>query len=161
MAQKVEDNTANLEAAVRAAVDEAKRTERALVQSSRLATVGTLAAGIAHEVNNPIGGMQNAVNRLQQVEGLTDKQRIYLQLVHDGIGRVARTTRRLLEFSPRDARPAGSRSGKRPRARSPWSSTAPARAGCSSASSCRQNCRRCSATRPTCQSRPTGGTPRT
>ncbi|MCB9876025.1 MAG: HAMP domain-containing protein [Planctomycetes bacterium] len=105
MAAQVADHTGTLEQAVRAAVAATEQKERALVQSSRLATIGTLAAGVAHEINNPIGGMQNAVNRLLQAEGLTDKQRVYLQLVHDGLTRVARTTRRLLEFSPRDARP--------------------------------------------------------
>ena len=107
MAQKVQDNRSNLEAAVRAAVEDAKRTERALVQSSRLATVGTLAAGIAHEVNNPIGGMQNAVARLLQDPGLTERQKTYLQLLQDGLERVARTARKVLDFSPKqaDARP--------------------------------------------------------
>lgn len=103
MAQKVQDNRSHLEAAVRAAVEEAKRTERALVQSSRLATVGTLAAGIAHEVNNPIGGMQNAVVRLLQDPGLSDRQKTYLQLLQDGLARVARTARKVLDFSPKQA----------------------------------------------------------
>jgi signal transduction histidine kinase len=107
MAAKVQDNTAHLEAAVRSAVEEAKRTERALVQSSRLATVGTLAAGIAHEINNPIGGMQNAVVRLLADQKLTDKQVQYLQLLQDGLQRVARTARKVLDFSPKQvaARP--------------------------------------------------------
>jgi signal transduction histidine kinase len=99
----VQDNTGNLEAAVRAAVEEAKRSERALVQSSRLATVGTLAAGIAHEINNPIGGMQNAVARLLADASLTDRQRTYLQLLQDGLARVARTARKVLDFSPKSA----------------------------------------------------------
>lgn len=103
MAQKVQDNTQNLEAEVRHAVEEAKRTERALVQSSRLATVGTLAAGIAHEVNNPIGGMQNAVVRLLADPSLTDRQKTYLQLLQDGLSRVARTARKVLDFSPKQA----------------------------------------------------------
>lgn len=103
MAVKVQGNTAHLEQAVRQAVDEAKRTERALVQSSRLATVGTLAAGIAHEINNPIGGMQNAVVRLLADPGLGDRQRTYLQLLQDGLARVARTARKVLDFSPRAA----------------------------------------------------------
>ncbi len=103
MAQKVQDNRSHLEGAVRAAVEEAKRTERALVQSSRLATVGTLAAGIAHEVNNPIGGMQNAVVRLLADPGLTDRQKTYLNLLQDGLARVARTARKVLDFSPKPA----------------------------------------------------------
>jgi signal transduction histidine kinase len=106
MAEKVENHTTNLQEAVRTAVDATEQKERALVQSTRLATIGTLAAGVAHEINNPIGGMQNAINRLLQADGLSDKQVIYLKLVQDGLARVARTTRRMLEFAPKDAQSA-------------------------------------------------------
>jgi signal transduction histidine kinase len=102
MAAQVEDHTRTLERAVQDAVEQTKQNERALVLSSRLASMGTLAAGVAHEINNPIGGMQNAVNRLLQVPGLTDKQIVYLKLVQDGLQRIARTTSRLLDFSPRN-----------------------------------------------------------
>lgn len=103
MATQVEDHTATLQKAVRDAVAATEQKERALVLSSRLATIGTLAAGVAHEINNPIGGMQNAVQRLLQSEGLGERQRVYLELVRDGLQRVARTTRRMLEFAPKDA----------------------------------------------------------
>jgi signal transduction histidine kinase len=104
MADEVRSHTATLEQKVRAAVDEAKQRERALVLSSRLASIGTLAAGVAHEVNNPIGGMQNAVIRLLKDDRLDEWQRRYLELVQDGLMRIARTTRRLLDFSPRAAK---------------------------------------------------------
>ncbi|MCA8953298.1 MAG: HAMP domain-containing histidine kinase [Planctomycetes bacterium] len=103
MAEQVESHTATLEREVRQAVEEAKQRERALVLSSRLASIGTLAAGVAHEINNPIGGMQNAVNSLLNQEGFSERQRTYLQLVLDGLQRIGRTTRRLLDFSPRAA----------------------------------------------------------
>ncbi len=103
MAVQVGENTATLEAAVQRAVEQTKQQERALVLSSRLASIGTLAAGVAHEINNPIGGMQNAVHRLLQAEGLSEKQRTYLQLVQDGLARIGRTARRLLDFAPRPA----------------------------------------------------------
>ncbi|MEO6597242.1 MAG: HAMP domain-containing sensor histidine kinase [Planctomycetota bacterium] len=103
MAAQVQEHTTTLEQAVRDAVEQAKQKERALLVSARLASIGTLAAGVAHEINNPIGGMQNAVNRLLQSPGLTEKQRVYLELVRDGLQRVGRTARRLLDFSPRDA----------------------------------------------------------
>jgi signal transduction histidine kinase len=105
MAARVADQTRALESAVRAAVEETKQKERALVLSSRLASIGTLAAGVAHEINNPIGGMQNAVNRLLQAPDLGERQRTYLTLVQDGLQRIARTARRLLDFSPRQASP--------------------------------------------------------
>ena len=101
MAGQVRDHTRTLEQAVQRAVEQTKQQERALVLSSRLASIGTLAAGVAHEINNPIGGMQNAVNRLLQTKELPERQRVYLQLVQDGLQRVARTARRLLDFSPR------------------------------------------------------------
>ena len=103
MAQRVQDHTQDLQAAVAEAVLEAKRSERALVQSSRLASVGTLAAGIAHEINNPIGGMLNAVVRLQADPSLGERQRAYLQLLQDGLQRIARTARKVLDFSPKQA----------------------------------------------------------
>jgi signal transduction histidine kinase len=40
--------------------------EREVLQSERLAAVGRLAAGIAHEVNNPLGGMLMALDNLKQ-----------------------------------------------------------------------------------------------
>lgn len=107
MAARVQGNTDELRDAVARAVEQTRRQEQALVVSSRLAAIGTLAAGIAHEINNPIGGMINAVHRLLQSPGLDDRQRSYLQLVQQGLERVARTSRKVLDFSPRqvDARP--------------------------------------------------------
>jgi signal transduction histidine kinase len=40
--------------------------EREVLQSERLAAVGRLAAGIAHEVNNPLAGMLMALDNLKQ-----------------------------------------------------------------------------------------------
>ncbi|MFP3527288.1 two-component sensor histidine kinase, partial [Pantoea sp. SIMBA_072] len=42
-------------AALQREIDERKLLESQLVQSEKLASLGQLAAGIAHEVNNPIG----------------------------------------------------------------------------------------------------------
>lgn len=105
MAERIEGHHEELAREVARATEEAKRRERALLQSARLASMGTLAAGIAHEINNPIGGMQNAVRRLEAREGLPERDRTYLALVRDGLERVAKIARRVLDFSPKQVQP--------------------------------------------------------
>ena len=101
MVGKVAGHREELEREVQRATEEAARRERAMVVSSRLAAMGTLAAGIAHEINNPIAGMMNAVHRLSQRPDLDQRSVVYLGLVADGLERVAAIARRVLDFSPR------------------------------------------------------------
>ncbi|MHC4853366.1 MAG: sensor histidine kinase [Planctomycetota bacterium] len=101
MAAKVAGHTEELAREVQRATEEAKSKERALVVSARLASMGTLAAGIAHEINNPIGGMLNAVQYLGKREDLSERDRHYLRLIQDGLERVGRTARKMLDFRPR------------------------------------------------------------
>jgi signal transduction histidine kinase len=101
MTAKVAGHTEELRREVERATEEAARRERAMVISSRLAAMGTLAAGIAHEINNPIGGMMNAAHRIAQRADLDEQSRRYLGLIAEGLERVAAIARRVLDFSPR------------------------------------------------------------
>jgi signal transduction histidine kinase len=43
-------------------LDEKRNMEKQMIAADRLAAIGRLTAGIAHEINNPLGGMINAIN---------------------------------------------------------------------------------------------------
>ncbi|MBI4013190.1 MAG: HAMP domain-containing protein [Candidatus Rokubacteria bacterium] len=68
-------------------------------RAEHLAALGKMAAGIAHEINNPLAGMQNCVRTLSR--GARDeRQRVqYLELLQEGLGRIGRTVGQLLNFA--------------------------------------------------------------
>jgi two-component system sensor histidine kinase HupT/HoxJ len=52
-----------------------RRTERVLHQTQRLETVGTLTAGIAHEVNNPLAFIRSNLQQMLRMGELVDEHR--------------------------------------------------------------------------------------
>jgi two-component system NtrC family sensor kinase len=73
-------------------------------RAQSLAALGTMAAGIAHEINNPIAGMQNCVRSLLKGPRNEARWAEYLEMLREGLERVGRTVGQLLNFA-REARP--------------------------------------------------------
>ena len=48
------------------AYSDLEKAQSTLIQSEKLASVGTLSAGLAHEINNPIAGLQNCLRRISK-----------------------------------------------------------------------------------------------
>jgi signal transduction histidine kinase len=70
--------------------------EKHLAQSDRLAAVGRLSAGIAHEINNPLGGMLNAISNYRR-RGSTDPHaEKMLGLIERGLIQIRDTVSALL-----------------------------------------------------------------
>ncbi len=89
-----------MEQRVREATEQIRDQERSLLVAQRLAATGTLAAGLAHEINNPLGGMQNAVRRLRK--GVEDPKGLeYCDLIDDGLRRIEALMQQILGFSRR------------------------------------------------------------
>jgi len=76
----------------------------AIRRAEHLASLGKMAAGIAHEINNPLAGMQNCVRTL--LKGVRDEARRlqYLTMLQEGLSRIGRTVGQLLNFA-REAEP--------------------------------------------------------
>jgi len=83
----------------------ARDAERTLVTAQRLAAMGTLAAGIAHDINNPLGGMINAARALRREDLPPEKRREYLDLVEEGLERMGQTVQKVLQFTPHRVAP--------------------------------------------------------
>ncbi len=99
MAENVVEYRTHLEDKVRAATEKIERTQRELAFAERLAATGRLAAGVAHEINNPLGGVMNAVARLRKGNLSQERTDKYLDICDDGLRRIQETVRRILDFS--------------------------------------------------------------
>lgn len=67
--------------------------------ASRLASVGEMAAGVAHEINNPLTGVVGYAQLLLSRQDLPEDVRRDLKVINDGAQRVAGIVQRLLAFS--------------------------------------------------------------
>jgi signal transduction histidine kinase/DNA-binding response OmpR family regulator len=76
-----------------------KRTQAELIHSEKLATLGRFAAGIAHEINNPLAIISTEAQIALKKEGLDKKLRESLVTIFDQCGRISRITGRLLSFA--------------------------------------------------------------
>lgn len=103
MAARLQRYSEGLEEAVTEATQRARSAEVAAMTQRRLAATGELAAGIAHELNNPLGGLLNAVEALRRSDLEPARREEYLALVKGGLERMGETVGRLLRLSPRNA----------------------------------------------------------
>ncbi|MFN0206196.1 MAG: sensor histidine kinase, partial [Planctomycetota bacterium] len=101
MLQTLRAHRRDLEIACDEAAERAKKAERELLRTQRLASMGTLAAGIAHEINNPLGGLLNAVRVLREGKLPPDRREEYYELVLEGLERIQGIVGRVLTMAPR------------------------------------------------------------
>ncbi len=91
MAQKLEENAAKLE-----------ESKRLLVTSERMAALGSFSAGVAHEINNPLGVILNHVQLLQSGKLSEAERGEFLARVDTEIKRISRLLRSLLHHATED-----------------------------------------------------------
>jgi signal transduction histidine kinase len=81
--------------------EEAERvkTRELMASTEKMATIGTLAAGIAHEINSPLTGAMHGVDALGRDSLSPQKRDRYLKVVGGSIERIRRAVTQLLDYS--------------------------------------------------------------
>jgi two-component system NtrC family sensor kinase len=105
---ELNDMQQTLESKVEERTQQLQTAQKKLVQADRLASLGQLAASVAHEINNPISGVLNLSMLLERLmasgiypPGREAEFRKYLNLISTETARVGRIVSDLLAFSRR------------------------------------------------------------
>jgi two-component system NtrC family sensor kinase len=88
LAQKVEERTREL-----------RETQAQLIQAEKLAALGELAAGVAHEINNPLHVLQAYVEYLASRALPDDSMLEFVEPMHNALESIARLAGQLRDFS--------------------------------------------------------------
>ncbi|HVR73082.1 MAG TPA: ATP-binding protein [Planctomycetota bacterium] len=76
-----------------------KEMERQMQLSERLGSLGLLTAGVAHEINNPLEGIENYLALLDREEASPEQRRRYVDMVRYGFHRIRDIVRDLSSFA--------------------------------------------------------------
>jgi signal transduction histidine kinase len=99
MMTRIQGFQLELELEVKKATEAAAAAERRALQQDRLAAMGTLAAGLAHEINSPLAGALHGLETLRK-EARSDRAQIHGELTADALHRIRELVQRLLQLAP-------------------------------------------------------------
>ena len=102
MLRRLEDNKVELKATISSlekANLELRQAQEEIIRSEKLASVGRLASGVAHEIGNPIGIILGYLDLLKGNDLNGEERSDFINRIEREIDRINRTIRNLLDFS--------------------------------------------------------------
>ncbi|MDP6963964.1 MAG: HAMP domain-containing sensor histidine kinase [Planctomycetota bacterium] len=97
--QRINSFHSSLEDEVNLATERATEAERLVARQERMAAMGTLAAGLAHEINSPLAGALHSLEMLRN-EAATEKGERYSELIATALHRIQKLVQQMLQLSP-------------------------------------------------------------
>lgn len=78
--------------------------QKQVYHAEKLASIGRLASGIAHEINNPLNGIKNCLYTIQREPENQTQTQSYLELVNEGLEHIEQVVQKLLGFARQKSR---------------------------------------------------------
>ncbi len=89
---------------IQSTLDDLKRTQNQLIQSEKLAAIGVLTAGLAHQINNPLNFIQGASFNIKRIfeekyPSEIEENKFLFNGLEEGVSRISSITKGLIPFS--------------------------------------------------------------
>jgi signal transduction histidine kinase len=85
-------------------IEQLRQLNEQLIRTEKLVALGTLTAGVSHEVNNPLASISSLIQMMQTRQNLDYETKEMLRLISTQINRITQVTRDMMDFAR--ARPA-------------------------------------------------------
>lgn len=84
---------------VEASKKQLENAQKQIYQAEKLASIGRLASGVAHQVNNPLNGIKSCLYAIQKKPTDANTIKTYTDLINEGINNIETVVKKLLGFA--------------------------------------------------------------